>query len=157
MARAYAMFGVPFALSAALFLLPAPATSNAVDGAKIFKKCAACHTATGAGVPGSFPPLRGDFRRLAGQPQGRRYLQLALIKGVSGPITVEGKAYRSVMPAQVLDDASVAAVLNHVGTNVAKTGPKFKPFTAAEVKTVRSGAGSLNAGAVAKLRPAGGK
>ena len=28
------------------------------DGATVFKRCAACHLATGAGVPGAYPPLK---------------------------------------------------------------------------------------------------
>ncbi len=126
------------------------------DGAKIFTRCAACHTATGSGVPGAYPPLQSDFRTLAAKAPGRRYLALAVIKGLSGPVTVEGKPYRGFMPAQTLDDASVAAVLNHVGTMVAKSGPAFKAFTAAEVAASRSDGTGLSAADIAKLRASSG-
>ncbi|MEL0209684.1 MAG: c-type cytochrome [Novosphingobium sp.] len=130
----------------------------APDGAAVFQRCAACHTKTGAGVPGAYPPLGADFRALAAKPAGRRYLALAILRGLSGPITVEGKPYRGVMPAQVLDDAAAAVVLNHVGTQIARTGPAFKPFTEKEVAGYRATGTALSAADVAKLHEgAGGK
>jgi mono/diheme cytochrome c family protein len=138
-------------------LAPAPAASPAPDGKALYARCAACHTATGKGVPGAFPPLAADYRALAAKPAGRRYLALAVIKGVAGPITVEGKAYRSVMPAQSgLDDGAVAAVLNHVGTVIAKSGPVFKPFTAPEVAGYRASGAKLTGADVGKLHGAAG-
>lgn len=129
----------------------------AADGAAIYGKCAACHTKTGAGVPGVFPPLGEDFRVMATSEPGRRYLALVVTRGVSGPIKVGGKPYAGVMPAQAtLDDASVAAVLNHVGTEIAKTGPEFKPFAEAEVAGIRAGGASLSAQDVGKLHAAAG-
>lgn len=129
---------------------PAPAP----NGAQIYTRCAACHTATGRGVPGAYPPLGEDFRTQAASAPGRRYLALAVIKGLMGPLTVEGKTYRGVMPAQAgLDDAAVAAVLNHVGTGIARTGPAFRAFSAAEVAAARSSGAQLTAADVAKLHP----
>ena len=72
----------------ALAALSLPAVA-APDGAAVFQRCAACHTRTGAGVPGAYPPLGADFRALASKPAGRRHLALAILKGLSGPITVE--------------------------------------------------------------------
>lgn len=141
----------------ALAALSLPAIAGP-DGAAVFQRCAACHTRTGAGVPGAYPPLGADFRALAAKPAGRRYLALAILKGLSGPITVEGKPYRGVMPAQLLDDAAAAAVLNHVGTQIARTGPAFKPFTEKEVAGLRATGTALSAADVAKLHEgAGGK
>lgn len=135
-------------------LLPTAAMA-APDGKAIFTRCAACHTATGAGVPGAYPPLGADFRALAAKPEGRRYIALAVMKGLAGPLTVEGKSYRGVMPAQGgLDEASIAAVLNHVGTAIARTGPAFKPFTAAEVAGYKATAGSMTGADVARLHAA---
>lgn len=142
---------------AALALVATPAMA-APDGATIFNRCAACHTKTGAGVPGAYPPLNADFRTLANSPNGRKYLVLAVIKGLNGPITVEGKPYRGMMPAQGLDDASTAAVLNHVGGQIAKAGPAFKPFAEAEVAKVRKDGTALSSAQVAALHAgAGGK
>jgi len=135
-------------------LIAAPAVAQTADGAAIYKRCAACHLATGAGVPGAFPPLRGDISALAAKPDGRRYLVLVVTKGVSGPITVEGKPYRGVMPAQAgLGDDQVAAVLNHVLATSAKGG-KAKAFTAAEVAQIKAGAAGLTPAAIGKLNAA---
>ena len=138
--------GLPIVAAAALLAAPALAGP---DGAAIYKRCAACHLPNGAGVPGAYPPLGSDFAKLAASPAGRRYLVLAVLKGVSGSITVAGKPYSGVMPAQGLDDASAAAVLNHVAAQVAKTNAK--PFTAAEVATVRASSAGMNSAAVGKL------
>lgn len=137
------------ALSAAL---PAPAAPPAVNGASVFTRCAACHTTTGAGVPGTYPPLGADFRKLAAKPAGRRYLVLTVTRGVSGPLTIDGKQYRNVMPAQSgLSDAAVAAVLNHVGTAIARKGPSFVPFDPQEVAAGRASGTSLTGADVGRL------
>lgn len=146
MIRRFALLG--------LAVFAAPAAAQTADGAAIYKRCAACHLATGAGVPGAFPPLRADIRALAAKPDGRRYLILVVTKGVSGPITVEGKPYRGVMPAQAgLGDVQIAAVLNHVLATSAKGGTA-KPFTAAEVAQVKAGAAGMTPAAIGKLNAA---
>lgn len=132
--------------------LAAPAVGQAPDGAALYKRCAACHLPSGAGVPGAFPPLQSDFLSLAGKAEGRRYLALALIKGIAGPLTVDGRAYQGIMPAQsMLDDASVAAVLNHVGSTIAKGGNGFRAFTPAEVAAARESGEGLTAANVGAL------
>lgn len=138
-------------------LLAGPAI--AADGPTIYKRCAACHLSSGAGVPSAYPPLASDFRALSATAKGRRYLILAVIKGVAGPIVVDGKNYRGIMPAQSgLDDTAVAAVLNYVTTGIAKAAKGSKSFTAAEVAAVRASSAGLNAAAVGKLhKSAGGK
>lgn len=142
-------------LPVGLMLAVLPATAMAAaDGAKVYQRCAACHLPTGKGVPGAFPPLQADVRALAGKPEGRRYLALAVTRGLSGPLTVEGKTYRGMMPPQSgLDDEAVAAVLSHVTGTVAGGGTAVKPFTAAEIKAARDGAAGLDAAAVARLQP----
>lgn len=152
---------LPLSLAALAFaaVMAAPmatAGSPAPDGAKVYARCAACHTSTGSGVPGAYPPLGEDFRTQAATPAGRRYLALAVIKGLMGPITVSGKNYNGTMPAQSgLDDAAVAAVLNHVGARIAAAGPRFHPFTLAEVAAARASGAALNAAAVARLHQGG--
>jgi cytochrome c5 len=107
---------------------------SAPDGASLYGRCSACHTASGAGLPGAFPALNRDVRELATRPEGRRYLALVVMTGLIGPLTVEGQSYRNVMPAQSgLDAAAVAAVLNHVGQRIAHDGPAWRAFTAEEV------------------------
>ncbi|MCL4771382.1 MAG: c-type cytochrome, partial [Burkholderiaceae bacterium] len=88
---------------------PAPAAAGAaVDGKALFAaQCAACHQATGQGLPGVFPPLAGS-EWVTGEP---RVLANILLHGVTGPITVAGKSYEGAMPAfRQLGDAELAAV-----------------------------------------------
>jgi mono/diheme cytochrome c family protein len=135
----------------ALLLAAGPVLSAEPDGAKLYARCAACHLPGGAGVPGTYPPLGSDVRVKAGKPEGRRFLALAVLKGLMGPLVVDGKTYRGVMPAHMFDDAEAAAVLNHVGTAIVTSGPAFTPFTAAEVAGHRASGAGLNGMAVAKL------
>jgi cytochrome c oxidase subunit II len=71
--------------------------------------CVTCHQATGAGLPGAFPPLKGsdalgDCKTHAGY----------VIKGVSGEMEVNGTKYNGVMPPQgALSDMEVAAVITY--------------------------------------------
>lgn len=140
-------------------LAVAGSAQSAPDGARLYNRCAACHTASGKGVPGAYPPLAADFRKLAAKPAGRRYLVLAITRGLNGPITVDGKPYRGTMPAQSgMNDAAIAAVLNHIGTVLVKVGPRWVPFTEAEVAQARASGASLSGADVAKLHAAvGGK
>jgi len=72
--------------------------------------CFACHQSEGQGVPGAFPPLaKSDY--LNANPS--RAIQ-AVIKGLSGEITVNGKKINSVMPSQNLTDDEIADVLTYV-------------------------------------------
>jgi mono/diheme cytochrome c family protein len=141
------MRGLAILLALPAAIVAGEATAFGDDGATIYKRCAACHLPNGAGVPGAFPPLQADAAALARMPAGRRYLALAVIRGVSGPITVGGKPFRGTMPAQAgLNDAQVAAALNHV-----LNGP-VKPFSAGEIAGFRAGSAALNSAAVGRLR-----
>lgn len=146
--------------AAVLLCLSVPTVAvAAADGPTIYKRCAACHLPSGAGVPGAFPPFGADFAALAKSAAGRRYMILGVIKGIAGPITVAGKPYRGVMPAQVgLDDEAVANVLNHIAVNIAKVGKGFSPITVGEVAKARTSGTGLTAAAVGQLHAqAGGK
>ena len=94
---------------------PAPgaaAAGGAVDGAAIFAaQCAACHQATGKGLPGVFPPLDGS-EWVHGEP---RILANILLHGVTGEIEVEGQTYQGAMPAFAqLSDAELAGVASYI-------------------------------------------
>jgi nitrite reductase (NO-forming) len=80
-------------------------------GKKIFMTaCFACHMANGEGLPGVFPPLaRSDFL----QANRSRAIRIP-IKGLTGPVTVNGKTYNNVMPPQPFDDEQLADVLTYV-------------------------------------------
>ncbi|AVP57221.1 c-type cytochrome [Pulveribacter suum] len=90
----------------------APAAGAAVDGKAIFAaQCAACHQATGKGLPGVFPPLDGS-EWVAGEP---RVLANILLHGIEGEITVAGNKYQGSMPAFAqLGDAELAGVASYI-------------------------------------------
>lgn len=104
---------------ALLFPLPqkegattAAPVSLAQQGKSVYGQCVGCHGGTGTGVPGQFPPL-------AGSPfvvKGEKRLIAILLKGLSGPITVEGKQFNNAMPAweAALSDRKIAAVASFV-------------------------------------------
>jgi nitrite reductase (NO-forming) len=64
--------------------------------------CSTCHQPTGAGLPGVFPPL-AKSSILKATP--KRIVEIAL-HGLTGPVTVNGNDYNSVMPpmSQLTDD-----------------------------------------------------
>ena len=128
--------------------------SAAAADAQSYQRCSSCHLDSGAGVPGSFPSLRKDPALHAKTLAGRRYLVLAITRGLAGPITSEGKVYRGVMPAQAgMSDDEIARALNHVLNNIARAPPSTKRFTAAEVSKLRKGGAGLSAAAIANSRP----
>ncbi len=118
-------------------------------GAQLFQQnCAACHQANGQGLKGAFPPLAGsDY--IAEDPN--RLLEVT-VKGLSGPITVNGETYNNVMPAMsYLSDEDLTAILNYVRNSWGNPGGRF---TVAEVKAFRE-AGGLQASAGAGERHPG--
>jgi mono/diheme cytochrome c family protein len=142
-------------IAAAMLLMALPATAEAADGPALYKRCAACHLATGAGVPGAFPSLKVEPAMLAAKPDGRRFLVLSVTRGLSGPIVVDGKTYRGVMPAQAgMKDDDVAAVLNHVLDTIAAADKKVKRFSADEVGGIRKSGAALTPRQVAELKAA---
>lgn len=114
---------------------PGAKAGGAVDGAQIYAaQCIACHQATGAGLPGVFPPLAGSEWVLA-----KESLPPSIVlHGITGKLTVKGTAYNGSMPSfkDKLSDAEIAAVLSYVRSNFGNSAAKITPET---VKTVRDG------------------
>ena len=92
--------------------LRGPAAGAAADGKQLFTAhCAACHQASGKGLPGVFPPLDGS-EWVTGDP---RIVANILLHGVTGEMTVGGNVFKGAMPAfQKLGDAELAAVASYV-------------------------------------------
>ena len=144
--------GVGLPLGASATTAPATVDDMAaiaadVDGAPIYTaQCAACHQATGAGIPGAFPPLANHVGDL--YAADRDYLPLVLVGGLMGPIEVAGMSYNGLMPAfPQLGDAEIAALLNHVLTawgDADELGDAFSPYTAEDVAEQRARGLSMN-------------
>lgn len=120
-------------------MLAAHAAAQAPDGASVFSStCAACHQASGAGLPGAFPPLAGHAADIARLDGGRAYLTSVVLFGLQGQISVDEQTYNGVMPAQgQLSDEQVAAVLTYV-TNDLGEGEAVEAFDPAGVAEVRA-------------------
>jgi mono/diheme cytochrome c family protein len=118
----------------------AASAASAKTGAQLYKRCSACHLATGQGVPGAYPAIAGRLQPLASSEAGREYLVLVLKAGLMGPLTVDGVAYSSMMPGQAaaLKTDGMAKVLNYVmeELNGLKGQDGWTPFTEEEVKAI---------------------
>lgn len=102
---------------------PAGAAGGA-DGAQIYAaNCIACHQATGAGLPGVFPPLAGSDWVLAAD----KVPVNILLHGITGKLTVKDAAYSGQMPAfkEKLNDTEIAAVLSYVRGNFGNSAGKI--------------------------------
>src|SRR5690554_1039107 len=135
---------------------PAAAEAALPDGEAAFQStCSACHQATGQGIPGAFPPLAGHAPDLyAADPV---LIPAIILFGMQGQITVDGMAYNGLMPGhQHLDDATIAAISNHVMTAWGNdaAAADFTPYSAADVTDLRGQ--SLSMSDVYDLRSAAG-
>jgi len=102
-------------------------------GSVLFKgTCSTCHQENGEGIPNVFPPLaKSDL--LASTPL--RSMEIVL-NGLTGPVTVNGKNYNSVMPPMSqLNDDEAANILTYVLNSWGNKGPAI---TAAQVAEVRA-------------------
>jgi nitrite reductase (NO-forming) len=95
--------------------------------------CFACHQPDGKGLPPAFPPLAGSDYLLADRERAIRIV----LKGIVGPMVVNGVKFDSAMPPQeaVLTDAQIADVLTYVYNS---WGNKGDAFTADQVKVLRN-------------------
>ena len=123
------------ALLAAAMLMAATGTAWG-DGAGLFDaSCAFCHQAGGVGVPGQFPRLAGRAGEIASKPEGKKFLPLVLLNGMSGRISVDGEQILGIMPGfDTMSDDDMAALLTYL------TGLEHAPigYTADDIKTARA-------------------
>lgn len=101
-------------------------------GEEVYRRyCMTCHREDGSGIGEIFPPLAGsDFLK-----DKDRTID-AIVNGLSGPITVNGKEYSGVMSALpgIYDNEQAAAVINYV----AKTfGDNSWSVTPSQVDAIR--------------------
>src|SRR5215831_4668573 len=94
------------------------------------QNCSMCHQLDGKGLPGVFPPLAQSDFLMADKD---RSIRIAL-RGLSGPITVNGAAYDNLMPQLPLTDEQVANVLTFIRNS---WGNKGDAISMEEVKHVR--------------------
>jgi nitrite reductase (NO-forming) len=80
--------------------------------------CFACHMMNGEGLAGVFPPLAKSDFLMADKDRAIR----AVVKGLAGPITVNGKEYNGVMPPVTLNDEQVAQVITYISNEWGNQG-----------------------------------
>ena len=130
------------AAAAAPAMATAPSTSTPAGpykfdparGASLYTStCAACHQATGTGLPGAFPPLEANPAAL--HPDPAKQIEVVL-HGLQGD-AINGVTYPSAMPpfGPALSDTDIADIINHQRTSWGNQG---KPLTADEVTTERA-------------------
>jgi len=83
------------------------------------QSCFACHLPDGKGMASVFPPLAGSDYMMADRDRAIRIV----LKGLIGPVTVNGVAYNSAMPPQALTEEQVADVMTYVTNSWGNTAP----------------------------------
>jgi cytochrome c oxidase cbb3-type subunit 2 len=114
--------------------LAAGSGSDATKGQALFTaNCAACHQATGEGLPGAFPALKGNAA--VNDADATTHIRVVL-HGLQGA-NVGGVVYSSPMPpfAETLGDADIAAVINYERGAWGNHGP---PITTQQVAAERA-------------------
>jgi len=102
------------------------ANDDAVKGQALFTaNCAACHQATGEGLPGAFPPLKGNAA--VNDANATTHIRVVL-HGLQGA-DVDGVVYSSPMPpfAGSLTDVDIAAIINYERRSWGNHGPPVTP------------------------------
>ncbi len=112
--------------------------------------CAACHQATGLGLPPVFPPLAGSEWAVGSEDR----LIRIMLHGLTGPIKVKGVDYTNVMPATGpgssfnLNAQKIAAVATFIRQEWGNQAP---PVTTAKVEEIRGKEGNHGPWTAAEL------
>ncbi|RFC45546.1 MAG: nitrite reductase (NO-forming) [Verrucomicrobia bacterium] len=115
-----------FALFSVVLIQSSSAQDQMELGKTVYMQlCVACHQPTGAGLPPVFPPVI-QTEYVSGSPE--RFAAM-ILKGVMGPITVNGMTYNNMMPPQeaLLTDEKIAAAITYVRGSFGNTYPAVSP------------------------------
>lgn len=93
--------------------------------------CFACHQPNGAGLAPVFPPLAKSDFLMADKSRSIT----TVIKGLAGPVKVNGQDFNGVMPPVMLSDEQIANVLSYVRNSWGNEGDLV---TIEDVKKVRA-------------------
>ena len=107
---------------------------DATKGAALYTaNCSACHQASGEGLPGAFPSLKGDA--VVNKDDATKHIDVVL-NGLHDA-RVSGVVYSSVMPpfSGTLSDAEIADLIDYERSSWGNHGA---PITAAEVGVERA-------------------
>ena len=117
---AHSVLGQPAFQVHAAEVAAAHMESQMKAGEATFKAaCMACHQADGRGLAGAFPPLAESDYLLKDKARA----VATVVHGRTGPITVNGQKFDSVMPPMSqLSDEEIANVLTFVSNNWGNKG-----------------------------------
>ncbi len=110
----------------------------AKEGKKLYAaSCMACHQATGAGIPGAFPPL-AESEWVNGNPE--RIIRVVL-SGLQGKVTVKGAEYNSFMAAlgAGLSDKQIAEIITYIRQDFGNASGPVEESLVAEVRAKDGG------------------
>jgi cytochrome c oxidase cbb3-type subunit 2 len=112
---------------------PAAAGFDPAKGAALYTaNCAACHQANGEGLPGAFPPLKGN----KAVNDGDATLHMHTVLFGAHDVVIDGVSYSSPMPPwSQLSDDDIANIIDHERSSWGNHG---KPVTAAQVAAERA-------------------
>ncbi|MBV2180587.1 MAG: cytochrome c [Castellaniella sp.] len=109
------------------------------DGGQLYTaNCVACHQASGAGVPGVFPPLsKSEWVDAA----DASVMVRIVLHGIHGPLTVEGAKYNGEMPhfQDKFSNEELAAIVSHVRTSFGNSASKIDAAFVAKVREETKG------------------
>lgn len=126
-------------------LLAQQKAAAGIDGQQIYNNnCASCHQATGLGITGVFPPLSRSEWVTSEDP---RVVARILLNGMSGPVTVAGVEYNSMMPpfGAMFDDEEVAALASFIRSAWDNDASPVTPDVVAEERAANEGRGAWTA------------
>ncbi len=112
----------------------APTGYDAARGRALYTaNCSACHQASGEGLPGAFPPLKGSG--VVNKDDATKHIHVVLV-GMQGA-RAGGVLYASAMPpfAAALSDADIADIVDYERSSWGNHG---KLVTAAQVAAERA-------------------
>ena len=111
-------------------------TEQRIDAGKVLYNgtCSVCHQQNGEGLAGVFPPLaESDFLN---NESKRKSVEIVL-NGLTGPVTVNGTTYNSVMPPMSqLNDDEVADILTFIYNSFGNDGGEVSSDEVAGIRAV---------------------
>jgi cytochrome c oxidase cbb3-type subunit II len=112
---------------------PAAGGADKAQGQQLYvANCAACHQASGEGLPGAFPPLKGND--VVDNPDATEHIHVVLF-GLQGK-AIKGTQYGSPMPPWAqFNDQDIAAIINYERSAWDNHG---KPIVASDVAAIRA-------------------
>lgn len=106
---------------------------DGAEGKSLFEAhCSACHQSSGEGLPGAFPPLKGNAAVNDDDPK----LHIHTVLDGAHDVAIDGVSYASPMPpfAAQLSDAEIANIINYERSSWGNHAPHVSDADVAAVR-----------------------